>query len=1490
MDGTRRAPLALRASSWPRVRLRGTVAVAGVLSLVASTASVATAAAAPAEEAQSSPAGSAHGGLAAEPTNVALRRPCRPSPLCVALVDGSNNLTTQPVRRGRQHLERGNGTGIEPGDGLALSGVSAGRETFSSGEHALHNFKVFLSRKFTVTQVIIFCVAARSGSNNTSGPHRRKLVVTTWMSSGLMDKSTEQGSIEDGSPMTGERSLSAVAPEKRWEQEVTVDASSFSEGAEMRFVFSINDVATAVAVEWVALPPADGGCGECVGLQITEVEVMGLPVGTLHEGEDANGQRSAQLWPAQNRQGRSLVAMNSPPSTSNRAGRGAPVVAASAAPRRPPLELLTKGPSERGEGVGPRTAPPQAPQAGAAASTSIAAHVQGSAVGSKTMYSSALMGTAAGKNAGLAARKPRTTESPTTLSPDPSSVAARAGPAAADSSVHGEALAQVELVSQQGFLARSPATAFPPATEGDFGGMPILTWLAIMTVTAMFIPRCFLATKGLPGFAYDRLPEAEPEVPSVATEVGTDWLFDEAGTVAASTTTAVTIGAAATEASAPQFFHIGSPDGSRSTSPAPLQRTQSSETEPEHEPFSDTGSACSRAGSPGSRALVQLRALPSPVALGCHQPAFASAAPAPRQPRGRVVLLYASPLCYRDMARRPTPMPQIPFEREWDTMVQAYDEAAVALREASCCAPPRSQGSSRPQWRKPGAALAAQPLTAGSLQRTVAPVAASGVASVVHLSAHGVRDCLVLEDGQGTAHLLSCEMLRRMLDLHSEPASPATAGLRLVILNACSLQAIGAQFVQGGVPHVICSSADLRDSASHVFLRSLYSNLFQGSSIARAFDAACVALRSDSEATTRAAADHFVLLPQGSAHHEVLFQPEWSIASSMEATAPANSVALPAGHSAAARSRLSFTGFSDGTLTARTTTAEGTGSSTEGLEESGCSDGPHSSAESSSLGGRHGDTTSSSDSDESGHFCDGAGSPEEARLLPPARADAGAGAGARAGREARARARLAGGSGAETPAAAAAARRRTARSEGLTGRFTKPLLRRSSCASAAPAAPAALPTPFGRVVPPVPEDFLGRALDTWSVLQHLGSRRAVVVCGAPGEEHGVGKSAVLDAVHRAFALQMGGMCVAVQLQSLSHADAAAVGAGGWIEKVTSAVQQAAFECRELWWPAGGGGAGPRPAARTFSAPRPSLGGSGALRRRPLRGGSSRVSTSRSVSCGFHALSDPITVEAALTELITEMATLSDLCEARCREWPAACSRILLLLDECDHLIQQQHFQDAVADVLQHCSAYQVVLSTHQRMVGTAGGRFKVVHHPIEGLSAPDAARLFLRRAQRPLRWGELLSGQSGSLAGGGGGGPAAAVAAAVGATQDPRSPVVIRRENEAAVLGLVAAHPSVAAQRGNPRRLIELASRLGSTQCLLDLAPAQEQQVKKSEILSVQGCAGLAGDAAHDGELAPLLGRPSGLGLGPSVPSTMAAGGALRVGHTLDDSAVAVRA
>jgi hypothetical protein len=350
----------------------------------------------------------------------------------------------------------------------------------------------------------------------------------------------------------------------------------------------------------------------------------------------------------------------------------------------------------------------------------------------------------------------------------------------------------------------------------------------------------------------------------------------------------------------------------------------------------------------------------------------------------------------------------------------------------------------------------------------------------------------------------------------------------------------------------------------------------------------------------------------------------------------------------------------------------------------------------------------------------------------------------------------------------------------------------------------ALSSPFGRALPPLPEDFLGRTVDVWEVMQHLCDRRAVVVCGAMETAHGIGKSAVLDAVHRAFALQMGGVCVAVHLRALRDADTESVStAFGWIEKLKAKVQVALEDYQEQLCRSGS--IGRRSTGSSFAQKLQSgslvssvLCTGGALRRRKV--------CHHSVSRGFHPLSDPVATAPALEELMEIMLALTECCEERNRASPTSmvalgkCSsgvRILLLLHECDHLIQQRHFQDSIAEVLRRCSAFSVVLSTQQQMVETGGRWFKVVHKQVSGLAPEHAARLFLRRAHRPIYWDELVDADASSTS--------------MTNASAARNQVIMTRDNEADVLAKVAAHSLVAAQRGNPRKLIELASQVRNT-------------------------------------------------------------------------------
>ena len=202
--------------------------------------------------------------------------------------------------------------------------------------------------------------------------------------------------------------------------------------------------------------------------------------------------------------------------------------------------------------------------------------------------------------------------------------------------------------------------------------------------------------------------------------------------------------------------------------------------------------------------------LPVPCVAKPSEPVNTSAARS-----SSLMMLYASPLCRIDATRGATPLPALDFEQEWRNLVTASVESPN------------------------GPSLTARPLTAASLQRSLSHgIATRKDTNILHLSAHGTPQGLVLEDGKGTAHLLSCELVKEMLSLRA-----GTAPFQLVVLNACQSQAVGNVFADSGIPHVVCSEDTIMDSWVKIFMRMFYTAIFCGSTVAAAFDGAVTSLR-----------------------------------------------------------------------------------------------------------------------------------------------------------------------------------------------------------------------------------------------------------------------------------------------------------------------------------------------------------------------------------------------------------------------------------------------------------------------------------------------------------------------------------------------------------------------------------------------------------------------------------------------------------------------
>jgi len=185
----------------------------------------------------------------------------------------------------------------------------------------------------------------------------------------------------------------------------------------------------------------------------------------------------------------------------------------------------------------------------------------------------------------------------------------------------------------------------------------------------------------------------------------------------------------------------------------------------------------------------------------------------------------------------------------------------------------------------------------------------------------------------------------------------------------------------------------------------------------------------------------------------------------------------------------------------------------------------------------------------------------------------------------------------------------------------------------------------------------------------------------------------------------------------------------------------------------------------------------------------------------------LTEEQAREALIADLRSLAELWCGRRRHrdsWRAGSAvgrsgQILLILDECDHVAHHPAFQDTLVSILRNCDNFRVLLSTRQ-FPRPFCGQFKVAHYELKGLHPVWAARLFLRRGHRRIRWGEILP-------------------VSMRQGLDAEAQVELTTQNEKEVLTWVARHPVVAGTMGSPKDLIALADRVtDSLPSISDLA------------------------------------------------------------------------
>lgn len=237
-------------------------------------------------------------------------------------------------------------------------------------------------------------------------------------------------------------------------------------------------------------------------------------------------------------------------------------------------------------------------------------------------------------------------------------------------------------------------------------------------------------------------------------------------------------------------------------------------------------------------------------------------------------------------------------------------------------------------------------------------------------------------------------------------------------------------------------------------------------------------------------------------------------------------------------------------------------------------------------------------------------------------------------------------------------------------------------------------------LPAPADDFISRDSDVWAVVGLLYRRRLVVVCGAKGTKHGIGKTGVAEEVAR------------------------------W------ATARAAFP-----------------------------GGVHFVR---LAGNSSLAAQADPWASVYGVLSRRPRAKSPLDAVMDELKR--------------AKGQSLLVLDEADHIVQQEAFQRALQSVLSQVSKLHVLVTTHQS-VFWPDGKYKAVHFQLRPLSKHACARLFMRRIGRPLHSLDFAEDARHVIA----------------ATPDP-----------AAYLEALVQHPIQGLWQGHPRQVLAAAARVNA--------------------------------------------------------------------------------
>ncbi|CEM10008.1 unnamed protein product [Vitrella brassicaformis CCMP3155] len=153
-----------------------------------------------------------------------------------------------------------------------------------------------------------------------------------------------------------------------------------------------------------------------------------------------------------------------------------------------------------------------------------------------------------------------------------------------------------------------------------------------------------------------------------------------------------------------------------------------------------------------------------------------------------------------------------------------------------------------------------------------------GGGQLLHLSAHGLEGGLAFEDGRGSAHVATPAFFRTLLEAvysgassvdDTDNAEGCSSDVQLVFLNCCHSYEIGVAIASAGIPHVICVSNTVQDQAARQFTAGFYLALASGKDVGVAYMLGRAAVQSAPH-NYNTDAESFVLLPHDGNHSQVL--------------------------------------------------------------------------------------------------------------------------------------------------------------------------------------------------------------------------------------------------------------------------------------------------------------------------------------------------------------------------------------------------------------------------------------------------------------------------------------------------------------------------------------------------------------------------------------------------------------------------------------------